>query len=157
MEKIIKVDEIHDIKIGNTPPMDGSVRAGVMHMMNHVFLGYSSYDGYFVETSEHKYFILIDNGQCCCESWGYFASNDDLDSFVGKILASVEMTDTALDTELVENSGYYGGDEGGIQFVNFRMASGEVLQFAVYNAHNGFYGHPIYFIKDDEIILDKYL
>lgn len=157
MEEIIKaINEVNDIQVGNTPGLDGKNRPGIMHVINHL-MGYSKYDGYCVETTLHKYLLLIDNGQCCCESWGYFASNNDFDSFIGKVLESVEMTDVALNTKAVEESGYYDGECGGIQFVNFRMSDGNVLQFAVYNEHNGYYGHPIYFVKDAEILLEDCL
>lgn len=157
MEKIMKIEEINDFSIGNTPGMNGKNNPGVIHMINSLCLGYSKYDGYCVETDSHKYLILIDNGQCCCESWGYFTSNNDFNQFIGKWLENVELTDTALNTDVVEKSDYYDGDEGGIQFVNFKTSDGDCLQFAVYNAHNGYYGHPIYFIKDDDIILEDCL
>lgn len=118
--------------------------------------GYSSYDGYRIETSKHSYLILIDNGQSCCESWGYFTSEDDVSLFVGKTLIDVALTDMALNSKAVEESGYY-NDSGGIQFVDFRFLDGSVLQFAVYNAHNGYYGHPIIIAKDDEIMLSDTL
>lgn len=118
---------------------------------------YCSYDGYQITTTAHEYQLLIDNGQSCCENWGYFASNDDEQRFVGKELANVEMTDVGLNTKNVKDISEYGFDEGGIQFVNFKMADGDVLQIAVYNAHNGYYGHDIVFTKDGEIILSNWL
>ena len=39
----------------------------------------------------------------------------------------------------------------------FKFADGSVLQFAVYNAHNGYYGHPIIIAKDKEILLQDTL
>lgn len=156
MERILKIEEITDVKASNTPGMSGKSNPGIAHMINFL-CGYSSYDGYYVETDLHKYLILIDNGQCCCESWGYFASNDNFDDFIGKELESVELTDTALNTDTVEKSGYYGDTDGDIQFINFKMSDGDVLQFAVYNAHNGYYGHPIYFVKDTDILLEDCL
>lgn len=118
---------------------------------------YIYYDGYKLTTSEHEYYLLIDNGQCCCEEWGYFASNDDEQRFVGKELVSVEVTDVGLKTKNVEEYTKYGLDQDGIQFVNFKTADADTLQIAVYNSHNGYYGHDILFIKDDKTIIDDCL
>ena len=117
--------------------------------MLNALMGGSSYDGYRIKTDKHEFNILIDNGQCCCESWGYFYLNDDEQEFVGSELLEVNLTDKALNKQKVEESDYY-DDCGGIQFVDFVTDKG-VLQFAVYNAHNGYYGHPIIFAKDEEI------
>lgn len=118
---------------------------------------YIKFDGYQIFTSEHEYQLLIDNGQCCCEDWGYFASNDDEQRFVGKELVNVEVTDVGLNTKNVNEYTKYGFDQGGIQFVNFKMADGDVFQIAVYNGHNGYYGHDILFVKDGEFIIEECL
>lgn len=123
-------------------------RLGFAQMLN-TLMGCSSYDGYRIKTDKHEFYILIDNGQCCCESWGYFYLNDNEQEFVGTELREVNLTDTALNKSKVEKSNYF-EDEGGIQFVDFVTDKG-VLQFAVYNAHNGYYGHPIIFAKDEQI------
>jgi hypothetical protein len=60
-----------------------------------------------------------------------------------------------LNQTVVKESGYY-EDEGGIQFVDFVTDKG-VFQLAVYNAHNGYYGHGILVAKDDEILLNDTL
>ena len=98
--------------------------------------GYGEYDGYKITTEKTEYLILIDNGQCCCESWGYFVSEDDINDYIGKDLIDVALTDKALNNKKLKESGYY-DDYGGIQFVDFKFSDGSVLQFAVYNAHNG--------------------
>lgn len=150
MEKLISVTEVTNLRLGNLGSSSEKARLGVVHMIR-ALGGYSCYDGYKIETSEHVYHILIDNGQNCCESWGYFISEDDFKPFIGKKLIGVELTDTALNRKKFEESGYY-EDQGGIQFVDFKFANGSVLQFAVYNAHNGYYGHPIIVAKDEDII-----
>lgn len=147
MEKILSIKEILDVvtdqdmyelKIGDKFPFKTRESGSL------------GFDGYQIDTSEHRYYLLIRNGQCCCENWGYFASNNNFEEFIGKNLLSVELTDLALNTKAVDDSGYR-DDAGGIQFVNFRMSDGSVLQFAVYNAHNGYYGHNIVFLKDEEV------
>ena len=122
----------------------------MMQMLN-ALRGYGEYDGYKITTEKTEYLILIDNGQCCCESWGYFVSEDDINDYIGKDLIDVALTDKALNNKKLKESGYY-DDCGGIQFVDFKFSDGSVLQFAVYNAHNGYYGHPIIVAKGDEII-----
>lgn len=149
--KILSIEEITNLKLANLGAMNGSngSQRGIMQNINALFGGYGEYDGYIIKTENHEFNILIDNGQCCCESWGYFYMNDDEQEFIGAELLEVNLTDTALNKEKVEESGYY-EDYGGIQFVDFVTDKG-VLQFAVYNAHNGYYGHPIIFAKDEEI------
>ena len=42
---------------------------------------------------------------------------------------------------------------GGIQFVDFVTDRG-TFQLAVYNSHNGYYGHGILVLKNDEVLLE---
>lgn len=153
MEVIKSIEQIEGLRLANIGSHTGSkgARIGIRQAINALWSGIGEYDGYKIATTEHEYLVLIDNGQCCCESWGYFSTNDNPEDFVGETLAAVEITDKALNTKEVEKSGYY-DSAGGIQFVNFKTARGGVLQFAVYNAHNGYYGHPIIIAKDEEIL-----
>lgn len=150
MEKIISIEEITNLRLGNTGRNSEKASLGMMQMLN-ALRGYGEYDGYKITTEKTEYLILIDNGQCCCESWGYFVSEDDINDYIGKDLIDVALTDKALNNKKLKESGYY-DDYGGIQFVDFKFSDGSVLQFAVYNAHNGYYGHPIIVAKGDEII-----
>lgn len=153
--KIKSIEEITDFGIKNIAPLEGTGgRLGMSQIIN-ALGGYSEYDGYKVVTDKHTYLILIDNGQSCCESWGYISSEDDYTKFIGTELKEVNLTDKALNTKVVEESDYY-DDDGGIQFVNFVTNEG-VFQLAVYNAHNGYYGHGILVAKDEEIILNDTL
>lgn len=152
-EKLVSVMEVNGVRLGNTGGNSEKTRVGVVHMMNALFGGYCDYDGYKIETTEHVYHILIDDCQNCCESWGYFTSEDDFEDFIGKELIDIELTDTALNKiKLEENCPYFDCDESRIQFVDFKFSDGSVLQFAVYNEHNGYYGHPILVAKDGDII-----
>jgi len=116
---------------------------------------WSSYDGYAVITEEDSYMVLIDNGQSCCESWGYISSEDSFKEFIGSKLMGIELTDTSLKTEKIDTAKIY-LDCGGIQFVNFITNKG-VFQLAVYNGHNGYYGHGIMVVKNDNILLQDTL
>lgn len=155
--KIVSIKEITDFKCGNFGVMErtNGSRMNISAMLN-ALCGYGEYDGYEIKTDIHNFLILISNEQCCCESWGYFISEDETDNFIGKTLIDVELTDKALNIKKVEESDYY-ADEGGIQFVTFKFSDGMVLQFAVYNSHNGYYGHPIIVAKDAEILMEDTL
>ena len=149
--KILSIEEVTNVKLDNTGSLNGGngSRLGLSQMID-ALRGYGSYDGYKIKTDIHEFYILIDNEQSCCESWGYFSSEDAFEPFIGKYLMEIVLTDKALNSKRVEESDYY-DDGGGIQFVNFNIADGTVLQFAVYNAHNGYYGLPIIFAKDEEV------
>jgi hypothetical protein len=92
-------------------------------------------DGFAVTTDKQVIKLLVDGYQSCCEDFGYFMSEENLEDFVGGTLLNVTVTDTALATVDVPN--IY---EGGIMFVNIETDRG-VLQFVAYNEHNGYYGH----------------
>lgn len=153
---ITAVTEVENFNIKAIAPMNGENggRLGAMQMI-HGLHGSQSMDGYKVDTDEQSVYVLIDNGQSCCEDWGYFASEDDMTPFIGAELTDIVLTDKALNTQKVEQSGYY-DDAGGIQFVDFVTDRG-TFQLAVYNAHNGYYGHGIVIAKGDEVVLNNTL
>lgn len=109
---------------------------------------YQSYDGFLIVTDKQTIKIGISNSQSCCESWGYFMSEDDLSLFENSVLTEISITDTALNTESfnkrIEDE-YL--DCGGCMFVNFETSKGK-LQFVAYNAHNGYYGHDAVIISE---------
>lgn len=112
---------------------------------------YSNYDGFEIVTDKRNIFLLIENGQSCCESWGTFETNgEDLTKFSGTELLSIDTVDTALDKKKYEEKFEYGLEGGDVMFVNLETSVG-VLQIAVYNSHNGYYGHEVLFIKGDEV------
>lgn len=126
MEKILEINEVEDVKV------DGE---------------YGSYDGYEVVTDKQKIRLLIDNGQNCCEDWGYFISEDDLEDFIDSNLLEIKLTDTALNTEKYKESIGYGLDDGDVMFVDLVTDNGS-LQFAAYNVHNGYYGHEALVVSE---------
>lgn len=93
-------------------------------------------DGFVITTDQQEIKLGIDNGQSCCENWGYFMSEDDLSEFVGSNLISVKVVDTALKRRDEIEDLY----EGDAMFVNIETSNG-LLQFVAYNEHNGYYGH----------------
>lgn len=136
-------------------PLNGQGgRLGFSQMLS-ALTGRASMDGYKVVTDHQTIQVLIDNEESCCETWGYLASEDDLTPYIGAELREIRLTDTALNTERVIASDYY-EDEGGIQFVDFVTDRG-TFQLAVYNGHNGYYGHGILVALGDEILLNETL
>lgn len=111
------------------------------------------YDGYKITTSENVYYILISNDQICCEGFGYICSEDDFNKFINSELKDFTLTNTKCDT-LKYDDEYISEDE--IQFVNLETSKG-LLQFAVYNSHNGYYGHTIFILKNDEVLCEETL
>lgn len=112
--------------------------------------------GYQITTTQHQYRVLIRDQQRCCENWGYITSEDDLSGYVGSTLLEVKLTDTALRTAVMKELEETDWDCGGIQFVDFVTDKG-AFQLAVYNGHNGYYGHHVRMTKDKEVLLDSEL
>jgi hypothetical protein len=98
------------------------------------------FDGYQVTTDSQSIVLGISNGQDCCEQWGYFMSNDDIQSFVGAELKEIRVVDEALNSHDLEKHLGYSMYDGGVMYVNLETDRG-TLQFTAYNSHNGYYGH----------------
>lgn len=111
---------------------------------NQTFPG-EQYAGIRIVTSNHVIIAYISPYQHCCEVFGSILSQDDLTQFIGTKLRNLYLTNTACETQYVDyiisqespSSDYYR-----IQFINFGTDKG-VLQFTVYNADNGYYGHDV--------------
>lgn len=139
MVKIIEIENVYDVENEES---------------------WSSMDGYKITTEEGYYQILIGNSQSCCESWGYFTSEDDTNEFIGSELFKVEIVDKAYNKKKYDEVLSRGLDSGDIVFVNFETSNG-TLQFAAYNAHNGYYGHTaiVEYVSNGEreVMVDTYL
>jgi len=95
--------------------------------------------------------ILISNDQSCCENWGYVASEDDFEDFIGAEL--IDVSTVSSDLKVVEVDDV---SEGDMMFVNVETSEG-MLQFVLYNEHNGYYSHYAQVAVGDRIIEDTYL
>lgn len=126
-----------------------------------------------IKTHSFKIAVSIDNKVQCCENFGGFIiCEDSYNAFVGKKLRSIELTDTFLITKSLCHFDLYDGIEDSesgpraflydfdgnktysfpdIVFVNFKTDAG-VLQFAVYNYHNGYYGHDVVVTVNKETV-----
>lgn len=103
---------------------------------------YERMDGYKISTDKNTFMVLISNGQSCCEHWGYLSSEDDLEHFIGSELREVRTTDVECNGNIAKLLEERWIELDSVQFVDFVTNRG-VLQFAVYNEHNGYYGHNI--------------
>ncbi len=118
---------------------------------------YFGMSGYDVVTTEGTISMRIDNFQSCCEDWGYMMSEDNLEQFKQSDLLKVEVVNrdrvkqTFIDNMLKNDVPIDSLDEGGVMFINFETSKG-LLQFVVYNAHNGYYGHDVKITLLDQFI-----
>lgn len=98
--------------------------------------------GLRIVTDRREIELLIDNERDCCEYWGYFSTPDEVTDFIGAELLSVGTLDSTFDNHRFE---FWEGEEDKTQmtaFVNIETDRGQ-LQLAVYNVHNGYYGHKV--------------
>ena len=120
---------------------------------------YKGMEGYKIVTDKQEILILINNSQQCCEEWGYEAcsekgileTQDDLDDYIGAEILDIEIVDTEKDIYKSLTDRVYRFYSSNAEFVNIKTSKGK-LQFAVYNAHNGYYGHKIYIKFNNEVI-----
>lgn len=105
---------------------------------------WESYEGFIVFTEAQAIRLAISAYQSCCESWGYFMSEDDLERFIGAELRGVSITNTNRSKKSIKDLSL---DEGEVLFVDIETDRG-VLQFVAYNAHNGYYGHTAKVVSD---------
>lgn len=125
---------------------------------------YKGMEGYKIVTDKQEILILINNSQQCCEEWGYEAcssegiieTKDDFKDFIDAELISIESiypethNGISVYNALLEEISY-DRSEIAAEFVNIKTSNG-LLQFAVYNCHNGYYGHKIYIKFNNEVI-----
>lgn len=96
--------------------------------------------GFAVRTTEQVIHLLIANQQQCCETWGYFWTNDNTYDFIGSDLLSVSVVDDCLNVQKLNDVSDGIQYEGVTMFVNLETSKG-TLQFTAYNEHNGYYSH----------------
>lgn len=123
-EKITYIRAVHDVEL----KCDAICRA----------------EGYLIETEKATYYFLIEQDQCCCESFGYLSTPDDFNDFIGADLLSIKrvtVNDCVKQDDLEERmSQEY--DPAQTMFINIETTNG-LLQLAAYNEHNGYYGHSV--------------
>jgi len=104
------------------------------------------FEGFIIHTTDQLIQLGVEHDQQCCETWGALASEDNFAEFIGAEVLNLARVDRALNTKTLPEEGY---DCGSAIFVNVNTTKG-LLQFTVYNYHNGYYGH-------DAVVISKQL
>lgn len=114
--------------------------------------------GYIVHTEKHRIQLLIENTLSCCEDWGFMTSEDNPSDFVGAEFIDLKIVDDSYNViDFGYSLQYRGGlEEGKAVFINMETDRG-VLQFVLYNAHNGYYGHDCKITIDDNVLFEATL
>lgn len=116
----------------------------------------STYDGYIITTNKQEIKILIDSGQSCCEQWGYITSEDVFEDYIGSELLEISLTDDALQsTTLKLTADGLSEEYTSCMFINVNTSKG-LLQFTLYNSHNGYYSHRA-MIRSTQLTVDTHL
>ena len=97
-------------------------------------------EGFVVTTTKQIIKLGIETYPYCCEIFGYVTSEDNLEDFVGANLTGISVVDEEYDAKVIDFLKESWVDRGSAVFINFSTDKG-VLQFVLYNKHNGFYGH----------------
>ena len=112
--------------------------------------------GLQIETDKGDITLLIEEGQQCCEGYDslFLETPDNLGKFIGAKIIKIEdvcVTSAfdSLDWEVEDGEGAY---ETQLKITTTKG----VLQYAVYNAHNGYYCHAT-FLQVFEKIEEDYL
>lgn len=108
--------------------------------------------GYLIQTNLYSYEVKIDGDANCCEEFGYVSSFDDVNEFLNAQLLSVEIVNMKNDKLKIKSH----IESHECKFVNFETNKG-LFQLAVYNSHNGYYGHNVIIVIKNVIIEDSYL
>lgn len=97
--------------------------------------------GYEIHTDEQVITCLISNYGNCCEDWGFITTEDLLSDYVGAELLSINLIDTDYKTHPLAKD-FIDAYEIAFCFIDVVTSKG-TLQFAIYNQHNGYYGHDV--------------
>ena len=90
-----------------------------------------SYEGLIIKTNKGSIKLVISDGQSCCEQWGalFFETPDDVSQFVGAKILQIQDIDIKRE-EFIDNE------------TQLRITTDRgVIQYAIYNEHNGYYSH----------------
>ena len=106
---------------------------------------YGFYEGYEITTDRQTIKVGISSQQSCCERFGYFMTEDNLNEYIGANLISITHTDTEMTTKLIKE--LYLDYDPDTMFITFETNQGS-FQFVAYNSHNGYYGHKATIISE---------
>lgn len=99
--------------------------------------------GYEIHTNKQVINIFINNQSDCCESWGAITTEDTLKDFNEAELLSIAIVDYDYKKHpLLKDEKDFYCEEGAAIFIDVNTCKG-LLQFVLYNQHNGYYGHNV--------------
>jgi len=103
-----------------------------------------TFSGLWIATNKGDIKLLITNYQQCYETWGceYLETPDDPSRLIGATLLSVEDIHIPSPRDSDKNA-----REAQLRITTNRG----VVQYAVYNSHNGYYSHATFLQVFDEI------
>lgn len=147
------MSQITEIRLGEFSPekevQGNAVDVGFSEKLSYLMGGGFEYDGVTITLDDGTvYQFGIYNKASCCESWGFLSPPDAVTAFVGAEFVSLDKVGT---NELQERADAEYLNDGGVAFVNVETSLGQ-LQFAAYNAHNGYYGHSVSAWKDGALL-----
>ena len=90
-----------------------------------------SYEGLIIETDKGSIKLVISDSQSCCEQWGalFFETPDDISQFIGAEISQIQDIDIKRE-EFIDNE------------TQLRITTDRgIIQYAIYNEHNGYYSH----------------
>mgnify|MGYP000876036974 FL=1 len=132
--------------------MDKEYIESIIEFHNRKVNKYDRWDGLSVTTNKRRITLAISSVQSCCEHYGTILSEDDKSLYIGTELMSINFIDACSydECEVLKKSRLESCDVDVLDcaFINLNTDKGK-LQFAVYNNHNGYYGHDIKFIEED--------
>lgn len=133
--------------------MNNSIFSGLSIVDINPFHEEYELDGVKIDFDNDKSLVFgISNDQDCCEEWVYKVDDEDVSNYIGAKIHSIEIVDHYVSTQLEE----IGACETDCYFLNVMTTKGE-LNFAVYNIHNGYYGHRVTMKYDNKEMFSKFL
>ena len=102
---------------------------------------YDNLEGLHIATDKGDIKILISDGQSCCKDAGskFLETPDNIEKFIGSTILKIE--DVCVGLTAAEDD--YVFDRVGEVQLKVTTTKG-VLQYAVYNEHNGYYSHATF-------------
>ena len=108
---------------------------------------FDNFEGYKITTTSQEILMGISDDGQCCENYGYLTSEDNFSDFIGSELMKIESVDVSLSVKVIDYLHNNHIDMDSCMFFNLYTTSG-MLQFVVYNEHNGYYSHEAVFISN---------